>query len=141
MQIKERYEIALDKFVEAEVKNSEVLGIFVTGSYVLDKLKENSDLDVFIVTSKKTEQILAKYYDDIEFECCYKPLEQYKYNLENANDFDIQRFSSVIILYDTNQELKKIIKQAKVIYQQGPNRIISDSDLYHLNDLFLDLFN
>lgn len=140
MELKDKYTVALNKFLKEEKKKKEVTGIFVTGSYTQNCLKANSDLDIFIVTSNKTMQILAKYYDDIEFECFYKPLDQYYYDLQELkNDVDIQRYSTGMILYDPTGELEKVIELAKFFYNQGPNREISDSDLYHLEDSFKDL--
>ena len=80
MNLKNKYTQALNKFLEVEKNGEEVIGIFVTGSYAKNCLKNNSNIDVYIVTNDKNTQILAKYYDDIEFECCYKPLEQFFYD-------------------------------------------------------------
>lgn len=140
MELKNKYKKALNKFLEEEKNKKEIIGIFVTGSYTQNCLKNNSDLDIFIVTSNKTMQILAKYYDEIEFECCYKPIEQYFYDLQILkNDIDVQRYSKGVILFDSTGDLKNMIELANILYNQGPKREITDSDLYHLEDTFKDL--
>ncbi|MFN8673777.1 MAG: nucleotidyltransferase domain-containing protein [Candidatus Sericytochromatia bacterium] len=140
MDLKGKYKLALKKFLIKETLNENILGIFVSGSYVYDSLKKNSDIDVFIVTSKNTIQILAKYYNNIEFECCYKPIEQYFYDLNiTKNPIDIQRYSTSEILYDKTGKLGELILLAKKLYDEGPNLTITNADLYHLEDAFKDL--
>ncbi|QGQ99580.1 hypothetical protein EHS13_34320 [Paenibacillus psychroresistens] len=140
MMLKEKYKRVLNEFLDKEKNEEIVIGIFVSGSYVLDDLHANSDLDVFMVTTDTYIQIAANVIEGIELECCYKPLKQYYYDLNiTRNPVDIQRYAIGEILYDPMGEVQPVIARANEIYIQGPNNKINDSDLYHLSDLFLDL--
>ncbi|MFN8578154.1 MAG: nucleotidyltransferase domain-containing protein [Candidatus Sericytochromatia bacterium] len=138
MDLKFKYQKALNQFINEEI-TKDIIGVFVTGSYVLNKLKQNSDIDVFIIHNKNYCQVLAKYINDIEFECSYKNLNQFYKDLENKNPIDIQRYSIAEVLYDPEKEVEKLISKSKEIFFQGSNQKISDSDKYHLEDSFKDL--
>jgi len=49
MNLSEKHEVALKKFVDKQKKNPNVIGMVISGSFVHYKPDKNSDLDVFVV--------------------------------------------------------------------------------------------
>lgn len=135
MSLQEKYNGAVAKFIKSESKKQSVLGMFVAGSFVSKQLSENSDVDIFIIHDKDYSQIKAKFFNDIEFECAYKPYEQFLRDLEDKNAFDVSRYAQAKSLYDPENKVKNIISKAKKIFKRGSKERISDSDKYHLKDM------
>lgn len=139
MNLQEKYNTAVAKFVKSESKKQSVLGIFVTGSFVTGNIGANSDVDVFILHDEDYSQTKAKYVDNIEFECAYKSYIQFLKDLENKNSFDITRYAHAKILYDPKDKISDITSKASKIFQRGPKEKITDSDKYHLKDMMEDI--
>ncbi len=80
MKIEEKFQKALDKFVEKTKGNKNVVGILVTGSFVHSVLHKNSDLDVFVITKDSVIRERGNtWIDGVEVEYFMNPIKQIEY--------------------------------------------------------------
>jgi predicted nucleotidyltransferase len=137
--LEKKYAAALAEFVKSESKKRNVLGIFVTGSFVNNNIKNNSDIDVFIIHSQKYSITKAQYLGGIEFECAYKHYDQFKKDLKQRDAINITRYSQAESLYDPHGKVTEIISLSKEIFLKGPREKITSADKYHLKDIIADI--
>lgn len=116
---KERWEIALEKFVSKWKNKKEVVGAIVCGSYVTGNPSKHSDIDIHLILDKKVKwrERGNEIIDGILIEYFANPLSQHiKYfedDFKSRRKINIHMFTTGRILFDKNGDLKKIIEIAK----------------------------
>lgn len=50
-----KWEVAIEKFLESYIKKEYFLGAILTGSYATGNNDENSDIDIYIITTDDTK--------------------------------------------------------------------------------------
>lgn len=130
-------EEALNKFIEYWKAKKNVIGILITGSYALDSENKNSDIDIRIIYNKNQEKTTKGLttIDGYIFSYLGRNIETTKRRMStdflNRNKLEVGMFSIGKILYDKDNELKKIIKISKT-YLATPfiQKKISKEEIY-----------
>jgi predicted nucleotidyltransferase len=146
MELQERFRQALDKFVDEHKANKNVIGIFLTGSFIHSKPDKNSDLDVYILTKKSNFRERGNtWINGIEIEYFINPVKQVeKYFKDEGNGapHTAHMFTNSKILYSKGNELNRLIKKAEKI-MRTPRKIISkvskENAKYQIDDMEKDL--
>lgn len=101
-------------------ENQKVLGIFFYGSYLTGHYNENSDIDLHIIFDNSDKEHLIrgnKVIDGIRIEYFEKPINDLYLSVDNDYENQNNAFLSIIgtsmIIYDTNNELKKLQEYTK----------------------------
>lgn len=115
----EKWEIALDKFVQKWKKKKYVVWIIVCWSYITWNPSKHSDLDIHILLDKNItwRERWNEYINGILIEYFANPLLQnlkyYEDDYKQRRKVNIHMFTTWKILYDKNWDIKKLIKKAK----------------------------
>lgn len=142
-----KYKKALDKFTEKYKKDSNVLGILLTGSFIHSKPDKNSDLDIYIVIEKsKTRERGNTWIEGVEIEYFINPvnqvLEYFKEETQEKSPNTAHMFVNSKIIYEKGNKLRKLISKAKEVLKIPPEKP-SKSDIenmkYFIDDLEKDL--
>lgn len=92
------------------LNNEDYQAIIVYGSRAVNRAKPHSDLDVFIITSKKTSSRKAQVIDGIHTETMIKPLDYLEQDFLFAYCYNEAYYDSVfhtgIVIKDTNNIVK-----------------------------------
>jgi hypothetical protein len=116
---KEKWEIALEKFLDEWINKKEVVGIVACGSYITGNPSKHSDIDIQILLDKNVRwrERGNKIIDGILMEYFANPMSQIiKYFDEDYKDRTrtaAHMFITGKIVYDKNGAIKDIIKKAK----------------------------
>jgi len=119
MTEKQKWEIALEKFVNTWKNKKDVSGIIVAGSYITGNPTKHSDLDVPIVLKRgcKWRQRGNEIIDGILIEYFANPVEKIQEYMENDNKkrrkIDAHMFSTGKIVLDKEGEVKRLKTLAK----------------------------
>lgn len=117
--MKEKWEIALEKFIEPWRKRKDVVGAIACGSYITGNPSKHSDIDIHIILDKKVNwrERGNKRVDGILMEYFSNPIQQvmkyFEKDLKNRRKIDVHMFTTGRVLFDKNGDLSKIIKIAK----------------------------
>lgn len=139
---------ALEKFIPDYVTNPNVLGIFLTGSYVHGDVGPHADLDIFIILETSTTRTRANVFiDGQEIEYFINPVNQIEqYFIEEfPNKINTAHmFANSVVLYEKGPELIRLITLAKE-YVSKPLPDVTEFDIYQcryfLDDLRKDLLD
>lgn len=141
---KEKWEIALDKFVSEWKNKKEVVGMVVCGSYITGNPSKHSDIDIQILLDKKVKwrERGNKIIDGILIEYFANPLQQnlkyIKDEFKTRDKTDVHMFITGKVLFDKNGDVKKIIAKAKE-WNKKPfkkiNRVDIEQKKYSLWDM------
>lgn len=143
----QKFQSALDKFVEKHKKNPNVIGIILSGSFIHSEPDKNSDLDLSVVLKKSQFRERGNtWIEGIEIEYFINPIEQIKYSFEtevgDKAPCTVHMFANSQILYKKGNEIEKLIKEAKKIMKKGVSSMGNmEKELakYSLDDLQKDL--
>lgn len=143
----QKFQSALDKFVERHKRNPNVIGILLSGSFIHSKPDKNSDLDVSVVLKKSQFRERGNtWIKGIEIEYFINPIEQIKYYFKtevgDKAPCTTHMFANSYILYKKGNELEKLIKEAKKIMKKGVSpmgKMEKELAKYFLDDLQKDL--
>ncbi len=144
MELSKKYQQALDLFCKKYRNDKNVVGIFLTGSFVHSKPDKNSDLDVYILLEKsKFRERGNTWIDGIEIEYFINPIKQVEYYLKNEKKKETAHmFSNSVILYEKGNHLRNLIKKAKKILSTPQKAMLSfqiENAKYQIDDLEKDL--
>lgn len=118
-EMKQSWEIALDKFVEKWKRKKEVVGMVVCGSYITGNPSKHSDIDLQILFDKKVKwrERGNEIIDGVLIEYFANPLPQNLKYFENdyskRKKINIHMFLTGRVLFDKNGDIKTIIKKAR----------------------------
>lgn len=71
LDIKNRYKVALEAFIEKIKEDSNIIAVFAYGSIVSGKLWEKSDIDIWLISKENSKKIYNQYsliINDIDFQ-------------------------------------------------------------------------
>ena len=147
MKLQEKFNKALEEFVNKHKKNKNVVGIFLTGSFVHSKPDKNSDLDVWLVLKdSKIRERGNTWINGVEVEYFMNPVKQVKvYFKEEAGEggpHTAHMFANSKILFKRGSELDKLIKEAKKMMNKKRNKmsnIAKEMARYGIDDVEKDL--
>src|SRR3989344_3758665 len=109
MVMQEKFQQALQKFVDKHKKNSNVIGIFLTGSFIHSKPDKNSDLDVYVLTKdSKFRERGNTWIDGVEIEYFINPVKQVEQYFKEEGDggpHTAHMFINSKVLYSKGNEL------------------------------------
>ena len=145
--MQEKFQQALQKFVDKHKKNKNVIGIFLTGSFIHSKPDKNSDLDVYILTNKsKFRERGNTWINEVEIEYFINPIKQVESYFEEEKaegaPHTAHMFANSKILYSKGNELKRLIQKAIKIMKiprKPMSRISRKLSKYQIDDLEKDL--
>jgi hypothetical protein len=136
----------LQKFVDKYKTDKNVIGIFLTGSYLHSIPDKNSDLDVYILIKKSDFRERGNtWINGIEIEYFTNSVKQVKHYFKEEKDGEIctaHMFVNSKILYSKGNELQKLMQKAIKIIKTQRKPIEKDSkeiSKYHIDDLEKDL--
>ena len=124
IDLKDKFENALKQFVDKHKKNSNVMAILVSGSYVHSKPDKNSDLDVYIVLEKsKMRERGNTWINGIEIEYFINSINQvnsyFKREKEGKDSpSTAHMFVNSKVLLKRGNYLDGLIKEAKIILKK-----------------------
>lgn len=117
--MKEKWEIALERFIEPWRKRKEVVGAIACGSYITGNPSKHSDIDIHIILDKKVNwrERGNKIVDGILMEYFANPIQQvmkyFEKDYKGRRKIDVHMFTTGRVLFDKNGDLRKIIEKAK----------------------------
>ena len=148
----EKWEIALDKFVQKWKKKKYVVGIIVCWSYITWNPSKHSDIDIQILLDKNIawRKRWNEYIDWVLIEYFANPLSQ---NLKYFEDdyrwrrkVNVHMFTTWKIVFDKNWDIKKLIKKAEEWNKKKYKKIdkifleISKYSLWDMQDNLEEVF-
>ena len=113
------------------------IGAVLAGSYASGNYNENSDIDLYIITTNdnKTIERGMKKIDNHFLEYFINPVDVINKNFQegkhNKGCLDIRMLSNSKILIDKTGEVKRLVEEAKQILKNGPEK--PDSYTYQIN--------
>lgn len=142
-----RFDKALNIFINKHKKNSNVIAILVSGSYIHSNLDKNSDLDVYILLEKaKIRERGNTWINGIEIEYFINPVNQVRYYFKtetgNKAPCTAHMFANSKILYQKDKTVNSLIKEAKsIIKKKMPEMKKIDLEFarYSIDDTLKDL--
>jgi len=144
--LKLKYDQALQKFIKKYEKQSNVVAIIISGSYVHSKLDKNSDLDVYIILKKsKTRERGNTWINGIEIEYFINPVNQIKHYFteeqKNKSFATARMFANSVILHQKNKTINYLIKEAKNIVNKKNtiNNFEIELAKYYIDDIKKDI--
>ena len=128
----EKWELAMNKFLESYKNEDYFVGAILTGSYATGNQNENSDIDLYIVTkdnvtwrergNKLVDGYLIEYFINP-----IKMINQYmERELKNYHLSTTRIFANGKILIDKTGDVEKLVNQAK----ENLNKELDDLDDY-----------
>lgn len=144
MTLPEKYQMILNKFIEKYKKDKNVVGIFLTGSFVHSKPDKNSDLDVYILLKdSKFRERGNTWISGVEIEYFINPIKQVEsYFKEEKEKHTAHMFANSMILYEKGDYLKVLIKKAiKILFTKDKkmSKFQIENAKYHIDDMEKDL--
>src|SRR3989344_6243554 len=147
MNLQSNFQTALQKFVDKYKTKKEVIGIFLTGSFVHSKPDKNSDLDVYVLTKDgKFRERGNTWIDGVEIEYFINPVKQVNYYFQEENNkghpATAHMFVNSKILYEEGNQLRSLIKKAQKFLElpiEKMKKISSELAKYQIDDLEKDL--
>lgn len=142
-----KFEKVLKKFVEQHKRNPNVVGIFVSGSFIHSKPDKNSDLDVYVVLKEsKFRERGNTWIDGVEVEYFINPISQvknyFKTEVGEKAPSTAHMFANSMVLYKKGDALDDLIKEAKqIIAKPAPKMKKFDIEFakYSIDDMTKDL--
>lgn len=121
--LKGKFDEALNIFVNKYKKNTNVVAILVSGSYVHSKPDKNSDLDVYVILEKaKTRERGSTWINGVEIEYFMNPINQIRYYFKketgNKAPCTAHMFANSIIVYQKGNTINQLIKEANVFIKK-----------------------
>ncbi len=113
------WELAVEKFLDKYKNQDNFLGAILTGSYVTGNNNENSDIDIYIVTTDDTQwrERGNKNIDGFLIEYFINPkrkvLEYMEKELQDYHMSSTMIFANAKILYDKDGTIEELINIAK----------------------------
>lgn len=109
---------ALKIFIQEHIVNNNVVGIMLTGSHVHGDAGKHADLDIFILLNVSDSRTRGNVFiNDIEIEYFINPIIQiekyYEQEYNKQTNHTAHMFANCIVLYETNDELKRLIELGK----------------------------
>lgn len=113
----EHYTLTITKFVQELVKDPNIVGCFVLGSYARKELGRFSDVDLYIVVKNKSgKETNWLLFDEIYFSLNYYTEESLRQLITFTPKTFIEfssTFDHVTVIHDKNNLITDIIKKAK----------------------------
>ena len=142
--LKNRFDEALEKFVDRQKKNPNVIAVLVSGSYIHSRPDINSDLDVYVLLKEsKTRERGNTWIEGVEIEYFMNPIEQVRHYFKKEVDSPAtaHMFANSKILYQEGGIVNQLIKEAKKIIKK-PTKKMSRMDVevakYIIDDMGKD---
>ena len=112
----EKYQIAVSNFIDEMnyLKNEQVLGIIVYGSYTTGYNHKDSDIDMHIIMDDNNDKLYRGVIniDGFKIEYFEKPISDIYLSIENDFETNENTYLAIIgygnILFDKNGEIKKL---------------------------------
>lgn len=147
MNLQTNFLTALQKFVSRYKDKKNVIGIFLTGSFVHSKPDKNSDLDVYILTkSGNFRERGNTWIDGVEIEYFINPVKQVNYYFQEekikGHPSTAHMFVNSKILYENGKDLRSLIKKARKFLdlpKDKMSKITKEIVKYQIDDLEKDL--
>ena len=114
-----KWEVAIEKFLESYIKKEYFLGAILTGSYATGNNDENSDIDIYIITTDDTKwrERGNKNIDGFLIEYFINPKRKiFSYMEQELQTYCLSTtmiFVNAKILYDKNCSVQELIDVAK----------------------------
>ncbi|MGV8152562.1 MAG: nucleotidyltransferase domain-containing protein [Candidatus Nanoarchaeia archaeon] len=142
-----KYQDALDLFVKKYKDNKNILGIFLTGSFIHSLPDKNSDLDVYIILKQSYLRERGNtWINGIEIEYFINPVKQIEYYFKTESikgaPCTAHMFVNSIILFQRDNTYNKLKNKAEIILnkkRKSMNPIEKELSSYQIDDLEKDL--
>lgn len=108
----------IGKYIEYMIEKHKVIGAMITGSYVTNTMKSNSDIDIFFLGSDSEKSIRGReYFMNVEFEYFISPEWKY-YDRINSDLTAVRIYSKGKIILDLQGKFEEISKSAELKIEQ-----------------------
>lgn len=143
----EKFKNALNKFVEQQKQDPNVIGIIVSGSYIHSVPDKNSDLDVYVLLNESEMRERGNtWIDDVEIEYFINPIKQVRKYFEteigDKAPCTAHMFANSEIQYQKGSALQDLIDEAKNILSR-PQKQMGSVEIelakYFIDDMQKDL--
>ncbi len=144
MKIKEKWEIALEKFIKKWENKKNVTGALVCWSYITGNPSKHSDIDIHIILDSKTlrRERGNKIVDGVLIEYFANPIKRHHEYLEedikSRRKINSHMFTTGKIIFDKNGDLKKLIQYSKKYFTKKnlkQNKTQTELAKYHIWDM------
>lgn len=147
--VQEKYNIALNTFIEQYEKDKNVLGILVSGSFTNEKKDKNSDIDLdIIVKENNISERGSTWVNGVEIEYFINSADQVKnfFSSGTKDERDLRSvanfFAKAIVIHQKDTIIDDLIEGGKKILKTTKIKM-SKKDIeiakYILDDLYKDL--
>ena len=115
----EKWELAVNKFLEKHINEDYFLGAMLCGSYATGNNTKNSDIDIFIVTKDETKWRergniqIDGYLIEYFINPVRQVLKEFDEGFKTNSIATTRIFAGAKILHDTDKIIEKLINQAK----------------------------
>ena len=115
----EKWELAVNKFLEKHINEDYFLGAMLCGSYATGNNTKNSDIDIFIVTKDETKWRergniqIDGYLIEYFINPVRQVLKEFDEGFKTNSIATTRIFAGAKILHDKDKTLEKLINQAK----------------------------
>lgn len=148
MDQKRKYKKAIEKFINSIKEDNEIIGILVSGSYVIAELDKNSDVDIHLILDEKCDyrERGNTWIDGVEIEYFKNPPQQIRsyFEKEKESPHTAEMLVNSIIKYKSSKVIDELIEEANKILEEIPDKL-KDFEIeiskYHIDDLFKDLMD
>lgn len=129
LTIKKIYENQIEKIVK-DKKNKIILLVGSSKNIILQDTTIN-DIDIFIISNQKENQIREiKTINNINFDLNYFSIEYANKLINNKEYFFISQVKDAKVIYDCENDSRKLIDKSKLKYNEGP-----DENNSHINSI------
>lgn len=147
MNRQEKFEKAVEKFIDFVKDDKEIIGILITGSFISSELDKNSDVDIHLILDEKCNyrERGNTWIDGVEVEYFKNPPRQIRsyFKKETESPHTANMFVDSIVKYKSTEVVDYLIEEAKQIVQKRiPEKLsLNEKEIlkYHLDDLYKDL--
>lgn len=147
MNLKEKFQKALDTYVDKTKRNKNVIAILITGSFIHSIPDKNSDLDVYVLMKEgKFRERGNTWINGVEIEYFMNPIKQVEQyfidETKKGGPHTAHMFANSKILFKRGNEVDRLIKKANAIINKKRKSMDNTSKelaKYFLDDLEKDL--
>ncbi|XFA99645.1 nucleotidyltransferase domain-containing protein [Candidatus Izemoplasma sp. B36] len=138
----------IDQYINKMKEKHQIIGAMIVGSYIQNKMKEHSDIDIFFLSKVSDKSIRGReVYKGLEFEYFISPYHSFIKRIESSIT-SASIYSKAKIILDEQSQLKNIqekavkeVKDYKVVFsfqQRIDYKFKLETILYDVIDMDID---
>ncbi len=98
----------------------DLVGLLLAGSAVTGRMREHSDLDVYVIVRPLRRQRRTRHVDGVELEIFVNPPARIARELSDVHGATTHMFASGAVLYDADETMARLQETARTTLAAGP---------------------